>query len=179
MNPNSDSTPPSSQDLAESPKAKTRPRPLAKTDFSEEDQKRFWEKVEIKSPNECWPWKASLNSRGYGTFGFGDITLCAHRVSLCLSLEDVFQVNFACHSCDNPACVNPHHLFQGTPRDNLLDCYSKDRKPDARPIAMRLKMKCCIREFTSPTALGLKFGENKKLISRYKKELYGPRNPHN
>jgi len=35
---------------------------------------RFWDKVDIGEPDECWNWKAAIESSGYGSFGVGRIT---------------------------------------------------------------------------------------------------------
>lgn len=51
----------------------------------------------------------------------------AHRVSYELHHGPIDAENLICHSCDNPSCVNPRHLFQGSSRDNRLDCTGKWR----------------------------------------------------
>ena len=65
---------------------------------------RFWEKVDIGSREECWPWKA-FKSKGYGKYWDGDNKVRAHRYSFFLHYG--FYPPVVMHSCDNPPCVNP------------------------------------------------------------------------
>ena len=86
---------------------------------------RFWDKVD--KTGECWIWTASKNKKGYGRFGFGSRAQLAHRVSWLLSNGEIPDGMLACHTCDNPPCVNPSHLWLGTQKDNVVDMSSKGR----------------------------------------------------
>lgn len=85
--------------------------------------KRFWDKV-IKADG-CWDWSGWKNIDGYGMFRFAGKDVSASRVSFYLA-NDVWPV-VACHTCDNPSCTNPKHIFNGSYADNLNDCVSKGR----------------------------------------------------
>ena len=91
------------------------------------DKCRFMFYVNITE--DCWIWKGALNRSGYGKFyfqGFGhDI---AHRVSYKLFKGSIKDDFFVCHRCDNPACVNPNHLWLGTHKDNMTDMVQKNRQ---------------------------------------------------
>lgn len=92
------------------------------------DQKiiNFWKKVCIGGVDECWNWKGSSCSSGYGNFSFEGHTK-SHRVSWVLTFRDIPKGLCVCHKCDNPSCVNPYHLFLGTNSDNIKDMWSKGR----------------------------------------------------
>lgn len=86
---------------------------------------RFWSKVDTTAGMDgCWPWTASRNRGGYGHFD----NTSAHRFSLELKLGRPIRPGlFACHTCDNPPCCNPAHLFEGTHQDNVDDRQAKGR----------------------------------------------------
>ena len=90
-------------------------------------KKRFLEKVEVKSSNECWEWKASKFKDGYGAFWNGDNQIRAHRFSWEFHFGNIPEGVLVCHHCDNPSCVNPNHLFLGTIQDNINDKCKKGR----------------------------------------------------
>jgi hypothetical protein len=78
--------------------------------------------------NECWNWKKSKNKKGYGQFGIGHGTCYpAHRISYELYIGKIPRNMLVCHSCDNPSCVNPSHLWLGTIQQNNIDRDNKGR----------------------------------------------------
>lgn len=86
------------------------------------DRSRFWSKVDRRGPRECWPWNGSRNSErgGYGNFNLGGKCVAASRVALALKLGK-WPEHRACHTCDNPPCCNPAHLYDGTAKQNAAD----------------------------------------------------------
>lgn len=99
---------------------------------------RFWRYV---IPCEgCWVWTGSADTKGYGMLGTPDYTRPrfangkpryrfdrAHRLSYQIHFGPIPDGVFVCHTCDNPSCVNPAHLFLGTILDNNRDKTAKGR----------------------------------------------------
>lgn len=89
---------------------------------------RFWSKVKITSTEGCWLWLGGKKRNGYGTFRSEGKTYTAHRVAWFYLYGELPPSHMlACHTCDNPSCVNPSHLFLGTHSDNALDSVVKGR----------------------------------------------------
>lgn len=95
---------------------------------------RFWEKVKKKSDNECWLWEGPFNKSGYGIVWAGGNVTTAHRVSYELVHGPIGITYNVCilHTCDNPPCCNPNHLFEGTRKDNVADMVKKGRMAGAK-----------------------------------------------
>lgn len=90
---------------------------------------RFWPKVDTSAgPNGCWPWQGARDDYGYGFFRLvpGENMRKTHRVAWLLTNGDPGDM-IVCHTCDNPPCVNPSHLFIGTNQDNVDDRVAKNR----------------------------------------------------
>jgi hypothetical protein len=87
---------------------------------------RFWKKVD--KSGDCWEWKASKTELGYGQFypEHGS-PVKAHRYSYSISVGDIPINMCVCHTCDNPGCVNPGHLWVGSITDNAQDKVRKGR----------------------------------------------------
>ena len=82
---------------------------------------QLWERLDKSSA--CWTWTGKRYPTGYGRFG----KHYAHRVAYELAYGPIPEGMHVCHSCDNPPCCNPAHLWIGTPKDNMQDRERKGR----------------------------------------------------
>lgn len=101
-------------------------------DASVRDQMRFWSRVDVRGPNECWPWTRSQAGsgrklgRGYGSAWINGAAAKAHHAALILSGVEIGELHVL-HTCDYPPCCNPSHLFLGTHQENMADRQRKGR----------------------------------------------------
>jgi hypothetical protein len=92
-------------------------------------EERFWTKVVKGDEDACWEWLGYKDYRGYGSLWDNSLgrNIFAHRVAYFIK-HGKYPDNYACHTCDNPPCVNPNHIFDGTPFDNTMDMMAKGRQ---------------------------------------------------
>ncbi len=93
--------------------------------FGNIKKERFYSK--IKKTRKCWLWTAAKNNMGYGVIGNKTGVYLAHRYSYFISKGNIPKHKSVCHTCDNPPCVNPEHLFVGSHKINAADMVRKNR----------------------------------------------------
>lgn len=110
--------------------------------ISEKQKKNFFKKVnkdgivpsleKYGNIGKCWLFMTSRNKGGYGQVKLRGAVVKAHRVSWMIIHGQIYGKLQVLHKCDNPSCVNPDHLWLGTPKDNADDMYLKGRGNKAR-----------------------------------------------
>lgn len=93
--------------------------------FSEATKLLFWSKVKIGKIDECWPYMAAKFHNGYGAFSVNRAPKRAHRIAFEIHNGFIVHELRVCHSCDNPPCCNPAHLWQG---DDIANVKDRDQK---------------------------------------------------
>ena len=99
---------------------------ITKKRFTKTIDQKLWDRCE-KVENGCWEWSGSRNPAGYGTIGVHRSSRLAHRVAWEETNGPIPDGLFVLHSCDNPCCINPAHLWIGNHDDNMKDMIKKGR----------------------------------------------------
>lgn len=94
-----------------------------------EYENRFWSRVDVRGPDECWPWIGGGSTpEGYGQFWMDGQHMSAPRAALIFTDgAPASPALFALHHCDNPPCCNGAHLYWGTHAQNMADKIARDR----------------------------------------------------
>ncbi len=94
---------------------------------------KFESKTE-RSPSGCWIWAQSLGTAGYGQVSYQGKLIGAHRAAWMIYRGSIPSGLFVCHKCDVKTCVNPDHLFLGSPLSNMQDMIAKKRDRSGRMV---------------------------------------------
>jgi len=136
---------------------------------------RFWEKVDIRGPDDCWEWLGFRLPKGYGRmWANGKMRLATHVLFfLRHGYWPPVVGKQANHRCDNPPCLNPRHLYLGTQKSNARDRIYRGRQAKGEQHGMAKLTRKQVREIRKLSAqgiiqreLGYRFGVARTTISR-------------
>jgi HNH endonuclease len=91
------------------------------------DPQRLWSKVAKAGPDDCWLWQSQRNKKGYGQLSLNGKPRTVTRIIWKMLYGEIPESFWVLHSCDNPPCCNPAHLFLGLPKANTQDMLAKGR----------------------------------------------------
>ena len=133
---------------------------------------RFTEKYIRDSQPDCWNWIGG-KSKNYGALTFNKKSYRAHRVSYQIFKGEIPEQMLVCHHCDNPACINPDHLFLGSWSDNMKDAWEKGRMTRNGKIKLTIKQIKEIKKLSDRHAdIAKKYGVTRSRISQIKRKKY-------
>lgn len=138
--------------------------------INDRDLRRFKRKFEERGLDECWPWTAGTDAYGYGKIMMktdkGFQSRGAHVVAYTITNGPIPKGLLVCHTCDNPACVNPNHLIIGTYQYNMTDKCNKGRHRS--PIGEAVGSSKLTEEAISEIKASIKAGvEQKQLANKF------------
>ena len=125
------------------------------------------QRVKIDNVSGCWNWTRGVDKNGYGQCHASKYAkllgvVRAHQMAYCTWVQKIPKGKIVCHTCDNPSCVNPEHLYAGTWKTNVHDCIRRGRyrngakrNPHSDYIISQRGIKTC---YTLAEELGLSWG---------------------
>lgn len=147
----------------------------AKADIQKYIESRVFK---IPADNGCWWWLGPVDRQGYGRMtwdrpGMPNQRL-VHRVVFIAYHGEPGSLH-VCHTCDNPGCCSPDHLFLGTAADNSADKVAKGRQARHKGVANPnrkltesevLKIRRFVADGMTQTDVGPMFGVTQQNVSR-------------
>lgn len=102
---------------------------ISSEQFTSKQIASFWARVSTDGLDVCWPWMRCCTRSGYGQVRFSKQRYRTSRLAYCFTRGEVPEDTHVLHSCDNPPCCNPTHLFSGNHQANMTDAVNKGRIP--------------------------------------------------
>jgi hypothetical protein len=140
---------------------------------TEERIHRFWLRVDVRGPDDCWIWKRGRTAAGYGQFGIAQRKGYAHRFSWIIANGPIPAGMHILHRCDNPPCVNPAHLLLGTHDENMKDAARKGRVHPGELHGMAKLTDAAVREIRGSTeylyVLAQRYGVSISSVARVRR----------
>jgi hypothetical protein len=131
----------------------------------------FWFRVAVTANTDrCWEWQGTLFPRGYGKVQINGKQHLAHRLAYQYATGKEPKLSVL-HSCDNPRCVNPNHLREGTSQDNTNDCISRNRNRYRIPIKTKTEIQVRLSKGDRVCDIALSLDVSDVAIYKIRKQL--------
>jgi len=122
----------------------------------------FYRKANIKPENQCWTWSGCSDKDGYPIVTFKGKSIRANRAAIVLSGRIIQDDEYACHTCGNQWCVNPSHIYPGSPKENSADKFLHGTQP--------LGEKCAAAKLTADKVVEIR---KSRMSQQCLAEIYG------
>jgi hypothetical protein len=133
----------------------------------------FWNRVAITANDDkCWLWQGTLFTRGYGKCNVNKKQCYAHRIAYAYANGKEPELDVL-HSCDNPRCVNPKHLSQGTNQDNVADRVKRNRTRTRLPLKIKTAIQVRLSKGDRVCDIALSLDVSDFTIYKIKHQLSG------
>ena len=132
------------------------------------------DRIERVTETGCWLWVGTWDDKGYGKIKMHSKRVMAHRLSYSTFKGSIPKGAFICHTCDTPACVNPDHLYAGTPGDNMRDKARRGRATrlpgESNPMCKLTDKQVLdiIADTRKQRDIAKDYGVSQSVVSRYK-----------
>jgi len=121
----------------------------------------------------CWNWQKSKSKSGYPKITYRNKTLRGNRVSYLVFKGDIKDGLLVCHTCDNPACLNPDHLYLGDSQTNCDDKAKRERQARGEKISISKLTGAQVLEIRKMHEVGYSQGQIAKLFDVYQTTISG------
>ncbi len=137
-------------------------------------EKRIRQRVVVEG--DCWVWQGKRNEggEGYGLMTVEGKTQYTHRIAFKVWVGEIPKGSSVCHTCDNPGCCNPEHLFLGSHADNMRDMSAKGRVGTAKTTwEQRRALVKMVRDGAATEDVAIRYGVTPATVRRWVRELSG------
>lgn len=138
-------------------------------ELTERQIKNFWSKVDVRGPNDCWPWLGGTDRRGYGLVSLNNKSYRAPRITILLQTGEMPDPDLdACHCCDNPICVNPGHVSGCTRSQNMQDAARRGRIRSQKQKLTEAQVEAIRRDRRTQKVIAQEYGLDPSTVSKIK-----------
>lgn len=135
-------------------------------------EERLQSRLQTNEETGCWEFQGNKYEFGYGQITLDGKSVRAHRLAYSLFVGEIPEGMIVCHTCDNPPCCNPDHLFLGTHADNSKDKTNKGRQAKGTKLPFTKLPDDCIEQASLLRDEGLSVQEIADMFGCSKGHVY-------